>query len=62
VHGLAVGVVQVDGRALVVVPLDLAQVHAQVVAQLAELGLAGVLKAELEGCGGKYNKLVYTLD
>lgn len=28
VHRLALGVVQVDGRALVVVPLDLTQVHA----------------------------------
>ena len=32
VHGLALGVVEVDGGALVVVALDLAQVHAQVVA------------------------------
>ena len=52
-HGLALGVVEVDGGALVVVALDLAQVHAQVVAELAELSLAGVLQAELEGWGGK---------
>ena len=32
VHGLALRVVEVDGGALVVVALDLAQVHAQVVA------------------------------
>jgi len=50
VHGLALRVVQVDGRALVVVPLDLTQVHAQVVAQLAKFCLAGVLEAELERC------------
>ena len=35
------------------VALDLAQVHAQVVTQLAELSFAGVLKAELEGCRKK---------
>lgn len=49
-HGLALRVVQVDGGALVVVALDLAQVHAQVVTELTELGFARVLKAELECC------------
>lgn len=32
------------------VPLDLAQVHAQIIAQLTELGFAGVLQAELKSC------------
>lgn len=49
-HGLAFGVVQVDGGALVVVSLDLTQMHTQVVAQLAKLSFASVLKAELESC------------
>lgn len=53
VHRLALRVVQVDGSALVVVSLDLTQMHAQVVAQLAELCFAGVLKAKLESCRGK---------
>lgn len=50
VHGLALRVVQVDGGALVVVALDLAQVHTQIVTQLTKLSLTGVLKAELECC------------
>lgn len=49
-HGLAFRVVQVDGSALVVVSLDLTQMHAQVVAKLAELCFAGVVKAKLESC------------
>ena len=47
-HRLTLRVVQVDGGALVVVALDLTQVHTQVVAQLAKFCLTGVLKAELE--------------
>ena len=47
-HGLALGVIQVNCCALVVVALDLTKVHAQVVTELTELSLAGVLKAELE--------------
>lgn len=50
VHGLALRVVQVDGGALVVVALDLPQVHTQVVTQFAELRLASVLEAKLESC------------
>lgn len=50
VHGLAVRVVEVDGGALVVVPLDLPQVHPQVIAELAELRFPCVLQAELESC------------
>lgn len=50
VHGLALRVVQVDGCALVVVPLDLTKMHAQVVTKLAEFCFAGVLKAELKCC------------
>lgn len=50
VHGLAVRVVEVDGCALVVVPLDLPQVHPQVIAELAELRFPRVLQAELESC------------
>lgn len=49
-HGLAFRVVQVDGSALVVVTLDLTQMHAQVVAKLAEFCFASVLKAKLESC------------
>lgn len=52
-HGLTLWVVEVDGGALVVVPLDLPQVHPQVVAEFAEFRLAGVEKAELEGCKGE---------
>lgn len=50
VHGLAFRVVQIDSSALVVVALDLTQMHTQVIAQLAKLSFAGVLKAKLEGC------------
>lgn len=53
VHGLALGVVEVDGGALVVMPLDLTQMHTQVVAQLAKLCFPGVLKAELKRCREK---------
>lgn len=52
-HGLAFRVVQVDGSALVVVTLDLTQMHPQVIAKLAELCFAGVLKAKLESCRKK---------
>lgn len=52
-HGLAFRVVQVDGSALVVMTLDLTQMHPQVVAKLTELCFAGVLKAELESCRKK---------
>lgn len=48
VHGLALRVVQVDGSALVVMTLDLPQVHSQVVTQLTELCFAGILKAKLK--------------
>lgn len=47
-HGLTFRVVQVDGGALVVVSLDLTQMHTQVVAELAKLSFAGILQAELE--------------
>lgn len=50
VHGLAFGVVEINGSALVVVSLDLTQVHAQVVTKLAKLCFSGVLKAKLERC------------
>lgn len=56
VHGLALRVVQVDGGALVVMPLDLTQVHPEVVAQFAKLGFTGVLKAKLKRCRKKENK------
>lgn len=49
-HGLAFRVVQVDGSALVVVTLDLTQMHAQVVAKLAEFRFASILEAKLESC------------
>lgn len=49
-HGLTLRVVQVDGCALVVVALDLTQMHSQIVTQLTELSLSRVLQAELEGC------------
>lgn len=49
-HRLAFRVVQIDGSALVVVTLDLTQMHAQVVTELAELCFAGVLKAKFECC------------
>lgn len=59
-HRLALWVVQVNGCALVVVSLDLSQVHAQVIAQLAELSLTSVLQAELESCGGGgYKKYIW---
>lgn len=54
VHGLAFRVIQIDGSALVVVALDLTQMHTQVVTQLAKLSFAGVLKAELECCRKDY--------
>lgn len=47
-HRLALGVIKVDGCALVVVALNLRQVHSQVVTQLTEFGLPGVLEAEFE--------------
>ncbi len=50
VHRLAFRVVQVDGSTLVVVALNLTQMHAQVVTQLAKFCFTGVLKAELECC------------
>lgn len=53
-HGLAFRVIQIDGSALVVVALDLAQMHTQVVTQLTKLSFAGVLKAELECCRKDY--------
>lgn len=59
-HGLALRVVQVDGGALVVVALDLPQVHTQVVTELAKLSFAGVLKAELE-CWRKDDKVLVTV-
>ena len=40
-HRLALGVIKVDGCALVVVALNLRQVHSQVVTQLTEFGLPG---------------------
>lgn len=49
-HRLAFRVVQIDGSALVVVALNLAQMHTQVVTQLAKFCLTGVLEAELECC------------
>lgn len=49
-HGLAFRVVQIDGSALVVVTLDLTQMHAQVVTKLTEFCFAGVLKTKLESC------------
>lgn len=61
VHGLALRVVQVDGGALVVVPLDLTQVHSEVVAQFAKLGFTGVLKAKLKCCRKKENSIYYFL-
>lgn len=42
------------------VPLDLAQVHAQIIAQLTELGFAGVLQAELKSCIYKKKKYAQT--
>lgn len=42
------------------VPLDLTQVHAQVIAQLTELGFAGVLQAELESCKERQKKILIT--
>lgn len=48
VHGLALWVVQVDGGALVVMTLDLPQVHSQVVTQLTEFCFTGVLQAKLK--------------
>ena len=47
-HRLALGVIKVDGCALVVVALNLRQVHSQVVTQLTEFGLPGVLEAEFD--------------
>lgn len=58
-HGLAFRVVQVDGSALVVVSLDLTQMHAKVVAQLAELCFAGVVKAKLESCRKKTKRRLF---
>lgn len=52
-HRLALGVIKVDGCALVVVALNLRQVHSQVVTQLTEFGLPGVLEAEFESCKHK---------
>lgn len=50
VHRLTFRVVQVDGGALVVVALDLTQMHTQVVTQLAKFRFTGVLETELESC------------
>lgn len=50
-HGLAFRVVEINGSALVVVSLDLTQVHTQVVTKFAKLCFAGVLKAKLERFG-----------
>lgn len=58
-HRLAFRVVQIDGSALVVVTLDLTQMHAQVVTELAELCFAGVLKAKLERCR-KNDQMLFT--
>lgn len=55
VHGLTLGVVQVDGSALVVMSLDLTQVHSQVVTQLTELCFTGVLQAKLKCCERQMN-------
>lgn len=52
-HGLAFRVVEINGSALIVVPLDLTQVHTQVVTKFAKLCFAGVLKAKLECWGEK---------
>lgn len=60
-HGLAFRIVQVDGSALVVVSLDLTQMHSQVVAQLAKLCFAGVVKAKLESCRNKYKETIINL-
>ncbi len=53
VHGLALRIVQVDGSALVVMSLDLSQVHSQVVTQLTELCFTSVLQAKLKRCERK---------
>lgn len=58
-HRLALRVIQVDGSALVVVALDLTQMHTQVVTQLAEFCFTGVLKAELECCR-KDDQMLFT--
>lgn len=49
-HGLGLRVVQIDGTLLVLMLMDVAQMHAQIVTQLAEFRFSGVLQAELEGC------------
>ena len=49
-HGLAVRVVEVDCCALVMMTLDLPQMHSQVIAELTELCFTRVLRAELKSC------------
>lgn len=50
VHGLTVRVVEVDCGALVMVTLDLPQMHSQVITEFTELSFTGVLQAELKSC------------
>lgn len=59
VHRLAFRVVQVDSSALVVVALDLTQVHTQIVTQLAKFCFTSILKAELECCR-KDDQILFT--
>lgn len=56
-HRLALWIIKVDCCTLVMVALNLRQVHSQVVTQLTEFSLPGVLEAELESY--KHNCKIY---
>lgn len=47
-HRLALWIIKIDCCALIVVALNLRQVHSQIVTQLTEFGFTGVLEAEFE--------------
>lgn len=47
-HWLALWIIKIDCCTLVMVALNLRQVHSQIVTQLTEFGLTGILEAEFE--------------
>lgn len=56
-HGLTVRIVEVDCCALVVMTLDLPQMHSQIITELTELSFTRVLQAELKSCKNEQYKL-----
>lgn len=59
-HGLALWIIKIDCCTLVMVALNLRQVHSQIVTQLTEFGLTGILEAEFESYKHKCKTILGT--